>query len=137
MEDIKTLTDTGRKTIPDKYDLNMNDLLTFVHMAKSMDADGLYEPITAAYLAGFEAGTRYSIEVGCGMNSEEITELLDALQTALSVSQCAEDSTAEEHIKHALSFVNGTLCTVKLTLEGAQTLCDNQDDPLQGGKHHG
>ena len=53
------------------------------------------------------------------MNSEEIKELLEELQTALSVCQCAEDATTEEHVKRALEFVNGTLCAVKLTLEGS------------------
>ena len=55
------------------------------------------------------------------MSSEEIMELLEDLQTALSVCQCAEDATTEEHIKRALGFVNGTLCTVKVTLEGFQS----------------
>ena len=44
-------------------------------------------------------------------------ELMEELQTALSVCQCAEDAATEEHIKRALAFVNGTLCTVKLELE--------------------
>ena len=62
MQDIKTRADAGGKTIPDEYDLSVNDYLVFVHMAKSMDAEGLFEPIAAAYSAGFEAGTRYSRE---------------------------------------------------------------------------
>ena len=51
------------------------------------------------------------------MSSEENTELLEELQTALSVCQCAEDSTTEEHVKRALGFVNSTLCAVVLRME--------------------
>ena len=47
-------------------------------------------------------------------------ELLEELQTALSVCQCAEDSTTEEHVKRALGFVNQTLCAVKIMLEGVR-----------------
>ena len=51
------------------------------------------------------------------MSVEENKELLDELQTALSVCQCAEDSTTEDHVKRALGFVNSTLCAVMLNLQ--------------------
>ena len=51
------------------------------------------------------------------MSSEENKELLDEIKTALSVCQCAEDSTTEEHVKRALGFVNSTLCAVVLRMK--------------------
>ena len=54
------------------------------------------------------------------MSIEENNELLEEIQTALSVCQCAEDSTTEEHVKRALGFVNSTLCAVVLRMEAAE-----------------
>ena len=54
------------------------------------------------------------------MSTKENKELLDELQTALSVCQCAEDSTTEDHVKRALGFVNSTLCAVMLMLEASE-----------------
>lgn len=53
------------------------------------------------------------------MSTEESKELREELQTALSVCQCAEDSTTEDHVKRALGFVNQTLCAVVLMLGAA------------------
>lgn len=50
------------------------------------------------------------------MSTEELKELASELKEALSVCQCAEDSTTEDHVKGALGFVNQTLCTVMLSL---------------------
>ena len=46
---------------------------------------------------------------------EELKELKGALDDALAVSQCAEDS-SKDHIKRSLSIVNGNLAMVQLTL---------------------
>lgn len=46
---------------------------------------------------------------------EELKELKNALDDALAVSQCAEDS-SKDHIKRSLSIVNGNLAMVQLTL---------------------
>lgn len=61
-----------------------------------------------------------------------IGEILTELREAVSISQCAEDATAEKHIKTALGVVNGTLLNVIIELEYLQT--KQQSRTANGGQ---
>ena len=62
MKNIIARAEAGKKTMSEDYDLNVSEFLTLAHTATSLNASGLFEPITAAYSAGFDAGVRYGRE---------------------------------------------------------------------------
>lgn len=51
------------------------------------------------------------------IDSEMRDDVLNELTEALAITMCAEDASTEEHVKLALSMVNGILHAVKCTLE--------------------